>query len=105
SEVRACRERLEKTADLTQYTTSVAIDDLDEVRRALGYGKINLYGGSYGSTLSLAYMRRYGKHVRTAVLAGVAPTDLKMPLPFARGAQVAMDHLIEDCARDKVCHE
>ena len=103
SEVRACRERLEKVADLKLYTTSIAIDDLDEVRRALGYEKINLYGGSYGTTVALAYLRRYRNHVRSAVLAGVAPTDLKLPLPFAKGAQYAIDHLIDDCAADTDC--
>jgi pimeloyl-ACP methyl ester carboxylesterase len=102
-EVRACRERLEKVADLKQYTTSIAIDDLDDVRRALGYEKINLYGGSYGTTVALAYLRQYGRHVRSAILAGVAPTDLKLPLPFAKGAQYAIDHLIDDCAADTVC--
>jgi pimeloyl-ACP methyl ester carboxylesterase len=102
-EVRACRERLEKVADLKQYTTSIAIDDLDDVRRALGYEKINLYGGSYGTTVALAYLRKYGRHVRSTILAGVAPTDLKLPLPFAKGAQYAIDHLIGDCAADTAC--
>jgi pimeloyl-ACP methyl ester carboxylesterase len=102
-EVRACRERLEKVADLKQYTTSIAVEDLDDVRRALGYQKINLYGGSYGTTVALAYLRRYDEHVRSAVLAGVAPTDLKLPLPFAKGAQYAIDHLIDDCAADSTC--
>src|SRR4030095_10510328 len=45
--VKACRAELEKIADLTQYTTSIAIDDLDEVRAALGYDRVNVYGGSY----------------------------------------------------------
>ncbi len=103
SEVRACREQLEKIADLKQYTTSIAIDDLDDVRHALGYEKINLYGGSYGTTVALAYLRKYGRHVRSAIIAGVAPTDLKLPLPFARGAQYAIDHLIDDCAADADC--
>jgi pimeloyl-ACP methyl ester carboxylesterase len=103
SEVRACRERLEKIADLKQYTTSIALDDLDDVRRALGYEKINLYGGSYGTTVALAYLRQYGKNVRSAILAGVAPTDLKLPLPFAKGAQYAIDHLFDDCAADADC--
>lgn len=102
-QVRACRERLEKIADLKLYTTSVAIDDLDEVRRALGYEKINLYGGSYGTTVALAYLRRYGAHVRSAVLAGVAPLDFKLPLPFAKGAQHAMESLVNDCAADAAC--
>src|SRR6185436_16706016 len=47
--VTACRDELKQRADLTQYTTSAAMDDLDEVRRYLGYGKVNLYGGSYGT--------------------------------------------------------
>ena len=101
--VRACRERLEKAADLRFYTTSVAVDDLDEVRGALGYEKINLYGGSYGSTVALAYMRKYGGRVRSAILAGVAPTDLELPLPFSRGAQYALDDLFADCAGDSAC--
>lgn len=102
-QVRACRERLEKVADLRQYTTSVAVEDLDEVRRALGYEKINLYGGSYGTTVALAYMRRHGAHVRSAVLAGVAPTGLRLPLHFAKGAQHAIDRLMDDCAADAAC--
>ncbi len=102
--VRACRDRLEKIADLKQYTTTHAIQDLDDVRRALGYDKINLYGGSYGTTVALAYLRQYGSHVRSTVLAGVAPTDLRLPLPFARGAQFALDHLLDDCAAEAACH-
>ena len=102
-EVRACREQLEKVADLKQYTTNIAVEDLDDVRRALGYQKINLYGGSYGTTVALVYLRRYKEHVRSAILAGVAPTDLKLPLPFAKGAQYAMDHLFDDCAADSTC--
>lgn len=101
--VRACREQLQKVADLKQYTTSIAIQDLEDVRRALGYEKINLYGGSYGTTVALAYMRQNGTHVRSAILAGVAPTDLKLPMPFAKGAQYAIDQLFDDCAADTAC--
>lgn len=101
--VHACRRQLEKVADLRHYTTSVAVDDLDEVRRALGYGRINLYGGSYGTTVALAYIRGYGRHVRSAVLAGVAPLDFKLPLPFARGGEAAMARVIKDCAEEAGC--
>lgn len=103
AQVRECRERLEKVADLRQYTTSVAVEDFDEVRRALGYEKINLYGGSYGTTVALAYLRQYRPHVRAAVLAGVAPPNHKLPIPFARGAQHAMERLIDDCGTDAAC--
>ncbi len=103
--LRECRQRLEKISNPALYTTSIAMDDLDEVRRALGYEKINVWGGSYGTTASLAYLRRYPKQVRAVVLEGVAPLDSKLPLPFAKGAQQALDRLMEDCAADETCHK
>jgi len=36
-QVRKCRAELEPRADLRLYTTSIAMDDLDDVRKALGY--------------------------------------------------------------------
>src|SRR5215813_15147924 len=42
--VRECRSQLEKVADLTLYSTATAMEDIDQVRAALGYDKINLYG-------------------------------------------------------------
>jgi pimeloyl-ACP methyl ester carboxylesterase len=102
--IRACRDKLRKIAALQHYTTPIAVDDLDEVREALGYEKINLYGGSYGSVTALEYLRRHGTHVRSAVLAGVATPAMKLPLHFARGARTTMDKLINDCETDEKCH-
>ena len=101
--LRACRAELEKVADLKLYSTPIAMDDLDEVRAALGYDKINLYGGSYGSTAALAYLRQYPQRVRTATVAGVAPPDMKLPLPFGKGVQKALEHVFADCAADEKC--
>jgi pimeloyl-ACP methyl ester carboxylesterase len=101
----ACRDALGKVANLELYTTTIAMEDLDEVRSALGYDTINLLGGSYGSTAAMAYLRQFPKHVRTATLLGVAPPDMKLPLPFARGVQNALDKLFADCAADARCHE
>jgi len=47
--IRACRQKLEAVADLRLYTTAIAMDDLDEIRAALGYEKIDLVGSSYGT--------------------------------------------------------
>ena len=101
--VRVCRAELEKVADLTQYTTSIAMDDLDEVREALGYNMVNIYGGSYGSTTSLAYLRQHGDHVRSVAIFGIAPPSAKLPLSFAKGVQDSMNRLFSDCAADKAC--
>jgi pimeloyl-ACP methyl ester carboxylesterase len=101
--IRACRAELEKVADLKLYTTSIAMDDLDEVRAALGYDRINVYGGSYGSTTSLAYLRQHGDHVRAVAIFGVAPPSAKIPLSFARGVQDAVNRMFADCAADQAC--
>jgi pimeloyl-ACP methyl ester carboxylesterase len=100
-----CRKQLETKADLTQYTTSDFADDVDEVRQALGYDKIDLLGGSYGTLAALVYARRHGEHVRSMVLEGVAPPDYRLPLPFARTIQASLEHLFADCAADPDCHK
>jgi pimeloyl-ACP methyl ester carboxylesterase len=101
--VRKMRQALEQRADLTKYTTSIAMDDLDDVRAWLGYDRINLFGGSYGTQAALVYMRRHPEHVRSAILLAVAPTDLKMPLHHSESAVRAMDLLLDKCERDAKC--
>ena len=101
--IRLCRAELEKVADLKLYTTSIAMDDLDEVRAALGYDRVNVYGGSYGSTTSLVYLRQHGAHVRSVAIFGVAPPAAKIPLSFARGVQDAVNRMFADCAADQTC--
>ena len=85
------------------YTTTIAMDDLDDVREFLGYDKVNLYGGSYGTRAALVYLRQHPEHVRTVVLDGVAPTDMSLPLFAARDAQRSLDKLATDCANDPAC--
>jgi pimeloyl-ACP methyl ester carboxylesterase len=103
--VHACRVKLDEKADLTQYTTSIAADDLDEIRQAMGYDKINVFGGSYGTRAALVYLRRHGEHVRTLTLEGVAPPQYRIPLAFSRTTQNSIDQLIGRCAADDVCHK
>jgi pimeloyl-ACP methyl ester carboxylesterase len=102
--VRKMRHTLEQRADLTKYTTSIAMDDLDDVRAWLGYDTINLVGTSYGTQAALVYMRRHPDHVRSAMLLAVAPTDLKMPLHHSESAARAMDLLLAECEQDATCH-
>ena len=101
--VREMRRALEQRADLTKYTTSIAMDDLDDVRAWLGYDRINLFGLSYGTRAALVYMRQHPERVRSAILMGVAPTDLKMPLHHSESAARAMDLLLSECEQDTSC--
>ncbi|HYX52684.1 MAG TPA: alpha/beta hydrolase [Candidatus Limnocylindrales bacterium] len=101
--LRACRAELEKKADLTQYTTSIWADDLDEVRQALGYEKINVFGGSYGTRAALVYLRRHSDRVRTISLEGVVPPDYRLPVSFSRTIQDSVNKLLDRCATDETC--
>jgi len=103
--LRGCLETLKSKADLTKYTTTIAMDDLDDVRRHLGYGKINLYGGSYGTRAAIVYARRHTANTRAIILDGVAPTDMRLPLYMARDGQRALDLLFRDCAASKPCND
>jgi pimeloyl-ACP methyl ester carboxylesterase len=98
-----CRAELEKTADLRLYTTTLAMADLDEVRAALGYDKINVYGGSYGATAALSYLNFYPQHVRTVTVSGVAPPDDTLLVSFAQGVEHALNRLLDDCGKDEKC--
>ena len=91
-------------ADVRLYTTTIAMDDLDEVRAHLGYDRINLYGGSYGTRAALVYLRRHEGHVRSMILDGVSPTDMRVPLFAARDAQRALEKLIAACEAEAACH-
>jgi pimeloyl-ACP methyl ester carboxylesterase len=104
-DVRKCRQELETKADLTLYTTTIAADDLDEVRAALGYEKINLLGGSYGTRAAMVYLRQHPKHVRTVMLQGVSPTNQYLPKDYAEQTERALQGVLSECVADEACNK
>jgi pimeloyl-ACP methyl ester carboxylesterase len=100
----ACRDELEKRYDLTQYSTPNFIDDIDDVRSAMGYDKINLTAGSFGTYAALIYMRHYPQHVRTAYLSSLVPPSNRVPLYHAETAQAALDEIFKECDEESACH-
>lgn len=99
--MRRCLAQLD--ADPAQYSTPMAMLDLDLVRAALGYDQINLWGGSYGTRAALAYAKQFPEHTRRVVLDGAAPTELKLPLYVGRDGQRALDLTLAACAADAAC--
>ncbi len=87
---------------LALYQSAHAVRDLEQVRLALGYGAVNLWGGSYGTRLAQAYARAYPASVRAMVLDGVAAPDQIIPAG-ARDGQAALDALFARCAADQAC--
>jgi pimeloyl-ACP methyl ester carboxylesterase len=98
-----CRAELSHNVDLRQYTTTNIVEDFDEVRRALGYHKVNLWAASWGTRVVFLWLRMHPETVRSAILEGSAPPALLNPLPHARMAQQALDRLFAECQRQVPC--
>jgi pimeloyl-ACP methyl ester carboxylesterase len=99
--VRECLAAL--PGDPRYYTTSIAVRDLDDVRAALGYQTVNLYGISYGTRVAQHYMRRYPERVRAAILDGVVPAEVALGPDIAIDAQRALDSALQRCVHDAGC--
>jgi pimeloyl-ACP methyl ester carboxylesterase len=103
--VRACKVQLDKIANLRFYTTEIVVDDLEEVRQALGYGPINLYGTSYGSRVAQVYMRRHPEGLRAVSMKGIVPASMAMPETHARSGEEAWQSVVARCSKDAGCND
>lgn len=101
--VKACAASLQARADLRQYTTAAAAEDIEAVRQALGYRQIDLNAVSYGTTLALRYIAEHPLQVRTAVLYGTVPADRTPPRHHATAAERGLQLLLQACAKDPAC--
>ena len=100
----ACMKNLQTLpyGDLQYFSTSIAVQDLEAVRQAQGYSAINLVGASYGTRAGLEYLRQFPTSVRRLVLDGVTPPTMRLP---AADAQIALDGVLADCAKDAHCKQ
>ena len=100
---RDARPRLESRADLEMYTTSHIVDDIEAIRRALGYRRLNIYGTSYGTRVAQVFAVRYPEQVRALILKAPVPPTAIVPLTYTTGAQRALDRLFDLCGRQEAC--
>ena len=71
---KSLRKAAHDLSELDHNTTVELIDDIERLRMHLGIETWVILGGSWGSTLAMAYAQTYPAHVRAMVLAGVATT-------------------------------
>lgn len=90
-------------ADVAQYTTSAFVADIDAVRAALGYERINLWGGSYGTRVAQEYLRRYPERVRSVILDAAAPPAMNVSLDLWPSREAAVDQVLAACAASAAC--
>jgi len=101
--VKSCAQELSSRADLTQYSYPNAARDLEHVRRALGYGPLNITAGSYGTRHAQVFLRMYPHSARTVYLGSVVPLDVETPLTMAKTAEAARDKTFDACAAEPAC--
>jgi pimeloyl-ACP methyl ester carboxylesterase len=101
----ACGDRLVREGyNLAAYTTAQSAADVDDIRRALGYDVVNLYGGSYGSLLAQAVMRDHPDGIRSVIIDSVVPIEKSLFVDTATSAANAILHLVDSCTTDAACN-
>jgi pimeloyl-ACP methyl ester carboxylesterase len=95
--------RAPDNVDVSRYITPEIVADVDAVRAALGYERINLWGGSYGTRVAQEFVRRYPSRVRSMVLDGVAPPAMRTMLDVWPAREAALTEVLAACSEDAVC--
>jgi pimeloyl-ACP methyl ester carboxylesterase len=96
---------LEKFGDRVRFfTTSIAVQDLDAVRAALGYAQIDLYGASYGTRVAELYMRRFPTRTHAAILDGVTYPEQIFGADTPQDGERALQLILARCRASSDCH-
>jgi pimeloyl-ACP methyl ester carboxylesterase len=101
AEWKKCLDTLKGNA--ATHRTDDYIADLELVRKALGYDKINVWGGSYGSRVALRYMKLHPDVIRTSIVDGVAPTTLRLPNDALANSEAELRAAFAACAQMPEC--
>jgi pimeloyl-ACP methyl ester carboxylesterase len=102
----ACQERLLSAGiDLSAYNSAEMAADVNDLRVALGYEKVNLYGVSYGTRTALTVMRDYPAILKTVVLDSVVPLEKDTLGSDLMSAEQALNLVFEHCAADSACND
>lgn len=100
----ACHDRLAREGvNLSAYDSLENAADIDSVRQALGYARINLYGVSYGTLLALHAMRLEPQILRSVILDAVVPPQTNFVIEATRAENRALTELFAACAADARC--
>jgi Tol biopolymer transport system component/pimeloyl-ACP methyl ester carboxylesterase len=96
---------LERGVNLSAYNSAENAADVNDLRIALGYEQINLYGASYGSRLALTVMRDHPEGIRSAIIDAVLPPQANPNQEIALKVDRALNAVFEDCAANPRCSQ
>jgi len=98
-----CARQLAGRADPRYYTTTIAAQDLEDVRRALGSPQFDLLGVSYGTRMAQQYLMRFPQSVRSVVLDSAVPNSSALGEDFARNLDDALKAQFARCTAEPAC--
>jgi pimeloyl-ACP methyl ester carboxylesterase len=104
-DVAACLDEVKQKADPRYYTTTIAVQDLEEVRKALGSPPLDLVGVSYGTRVAQHYLKHYPNSVRSVVLDSVVPNQAILGEDFAGNLDDALKKDFAYCAAVPACKQ
>ncbi len=99
-----CQKTLSGVAKLSAYNSASNAADVNDLGKALGYDKVNLWGISYGTRLALETMRDYPQGIRSVILDSVYPPQVNIVTEGPADAMRAFNTLFDGCAADKACN-
>lgn len=99
--VAACAKQLGRDAE--RYSSVQVADDLDAIRKSLGYDRWNLLGRDRGAAAVRSYAERYAAHTRSLVLDGPAQSLPSGSRSEGRDAELVLSAMVKGCARDAGC--
>jgi pimeloyl-ACP methyl ester carboxylesterase len=102
-ETAKCLTEVVKGADPTQYTTTIAARDLEDLRQALGAPQLDLVGVSYGTRMAQQYLMHYPDGVRSVVLDSVVPNEFVLGREFAQNLDNALKAQFALCLKNPAC--
>jgi pimeloyl-ACP methyl ester carboxylesterase len=99
-----CRDRLvAQGARLADFNSLQNARDVETLRVALGYGKIDLYGVSYGTLLVQHVMRLFPDSIRAVILDGVVPTQSNYIYTNVLDQDRVFKAFFQDCRESEQC--
>ncbi|MDB5471966.1 MAG: hypothetical protein JWR84_3526 [Caulobacter sp.] len=91
--------------DLSRYNEREVALDVQDLRQALGYQQIDLFGASYGTSAAMAILRHAPQGVRAVVLDSPWPPEANWAEGGPQLVSDAVRLVMAKCAADAECHK
>jgi pimeloyl-ACP methyl ester carboxylesterase len=103
---KACHDRLVNAGiDLSAYNTPEDAADIADLRTAMGFQQMNLYGTSYGTYVALTALRTHPEGIRSVMIDSVVPPDTGSLSGTWKSVQEATANLFKACNAQPACQQ